>query len=109
MFEILSEAYMDYRKIHVAIFNGRAVWRDSTGELYAVDLQDDTDGRIILPRIGTCLIWQENLLLGAAEAFIDGSARLWPLGFHEDDEMTAPWNRWMPLTDAEKAAKYTVI
>lgn len=100
---------MSYRKIHIALFNGRAVWRDSAGELYSVDCQDNIDGRIILPRIGTCLIWGENLFLGAAEAFSDGSVNLWPFGFHEDDEMTIPWNRWMPLTDAEKAAKHTFI
>jgi hypothetical protein len=104
-----SEDVMDYRRIHVAIFNGQAIWRDSIGRFFRVDLQDDTDGRILLPQLGTNLIWENNLLLAAAESFFDGNVHLWPFGFHEDDEMTVPWNRWMPLTEAEKLARYTPL
>lgn len=100
--------FMNYRRIKVALFNGRAFWRDSEGDLYSFDCLDDVNGKILLPRLGTNLLWQENLFDAACDMILTGKNHPWPFGFHEDDDFSVPWNRWKALTDAEKAAKYTV-
>jgi hypothetical protein len=107
--DFFSEAFMNFRSIHGTVFHGFFYWRDTEGAFFRVDLIDDSTGQIILPRIGTCLVWGENLLLGAAGAFLEGRALYHPYGTQPGDEQLIPWNRWMPLTEAEKLARYTPL
>jgi hypothetical protein len=99
-----------YRSLRIALFLGFAFWKDSAGTLYRVDCQNDENGRIILPRFGTGLLWENNLLRCAAESILFGNGNHpWPFGFHGDDDFSIPWNRWVAVSDEEKAAEYTTL
>ena len=99
----------NYRFLRVSIFHGYAFWRDTEGQLFRVDLIDDETGRVKLPRLGTCLVWETNLLAGAADALWEGRVQFHPYGTQPGDEQLTPWNRWLPLSDTEKAARYTPL
>ena len=105
--DFFSEDYFmgNFRSLRVSIFHGFAYWRDTEGTLYRADCIDDATGRVKLPRLGSGLIWEGNLLAGAADMFLEGRVQCHPYGTHEGDEQLIHWNRWMPLSDAEKAAK----
>lgn len=109
--DFFSEDYFmgNYRTLRVSIFHGFAYWRDTNGVLYRADCIDDATGRVKLPKLGNGLVWENNVFAGAADSFLEGRVSYHPYGTHEGDEQLVPWNRWMPLSDDEKAAKYTVI
>ena len=99
---------MDIRSIKCAIFMGFAVFKDSQGKLYTVDLLDDITQEFSLPIVGTHFLWGKNYLVGAAETLRWGSKevnRYWPFGLRDNDDEFVPWNRWLPITKEEKAAE----
>jgi|GEM_PF-4150102 len=96
------------RSIMCAYFMSFAIFKDANGKTYSVDLLDDITQEVKLPQMGTHLIWEDNFLVGAAEVILHGGLeknRPWPFGLRTDDDSFVPWNRWIPLTDGEKAAE----
>lgn len=109
--DFFSEDYFmgNYRFLRVAIFHGFAFWRDTGGQIYRVDCIDDATGKVKLPKIGNGLVWENNVFSGAADAFLEGRIQYHPYGTQPGDEALIPWNRWLALSDTEKAAKYTLL